>query len=119
MFAVHSIDALVQALIFEGDGWSVEKLNTQGWVDSVQGSHLAYTWLNITGAGMLLHVQGHANDPNQTTLHVQIDGGAIQRLTVDGMTPRNLFIPFKTSLVVSSSTNVSADAYVSAVAVLN
>lgn len=98
-----NIDQLVQSLVFQKTPWDLTKM--QPYYTKVQASHQTYTYIDITGSGLLVAFRlttGWAFD-----MRVQVDGGDIFQARFGiykALIP--FLLPFKSSLKVTADVNV-------------
>lgn len=99
------LDQVLNADVFRSGGWQVGEM-THSWLNRTVVTHYANTLLDISGEGILVGLHGLTNTPD---FSVQVDGGPIARVNTNGFAA--LFIPFKTSCVVKTTSSPSPNYY--------
>ncbi|MFZ5816308.1 MAG: hypothetical protein ACOY93_13590 [Bacillota bacterium] len=104
---------LLNALTFGGGkAFNLRDYPSNGLPAKAVQSHFSYTFLDITGKGMLVTLSS-----SRSTMQwaVQADGGTIYELMSNTTGDVILFLPFTTSLKVTNYWNIPSDEYAFAI----
>jgi hypothetical protein len=77
---------------------------------ATQASHTTYTWVNVTGSGLLLGVVTISGNE----VRVQLDGGSIYQMTTNNTSGAQywpMFLKFTGALKVSSAGSTTGQAF--------